>query len=260
MVQSKRVRKARSRVAAAAPKEADRPFEKDLDFKATLSRFVVALCWFIPPLLIFGIPMMMASSQDSLADAIAAIKQAQGTGGRPWLRWARHAVWKALTSTAVSLVMCYQLCQVQVCVDRHRLVLLLVLCCCTNVVRATTLALYPHPPQAWFAWPPCVCMVDAFHQSMKVSQRLWRNVTHRMLLASSTPCGFIGVCVAVCKADEEARRTSRCRLTLPEMLWCDCALQVRWSRIPRANGMCYCVLPRLWSKLVELGACPKAAC
>jgi hypothetical protein len=134
IVQSKRVTKAWSRSTAAATKQVDRPFEGDLDFRATLSRFLVALYWFAPALLIFGIPMMMGSTEDSVADALAAIKQAQGTGARPLLKWARNiAVWigKALTSTALSLVIRYQLCQAQVCGKRHHRILWLELRCST---------------------------------------------------------------------------------------------------------------------------------
>jgi hypothetical protein len=129
-VQSKRVTKAWSRGSAAAPKRTERPFEEDLDFKATLSRLVITLCWMIPPLLIFGIPMMMGASQDSVADAITAIKQAQRQGARPWLKWTGHIVgWicKALTSTALALVLRYQLCQMQVCChDAHTIIIIII--------------------------------------------------------------------------------------------------------------------------------------
>ena len=117
--QSRRVTRALSQPAAAAarPQAPERTFEQDLDFKARLSWVVEVACWLLPPLLLFGLPMMMGQTQDSVAAAGSAVRQAVGAGPKPWLRWlGRVALWvgKALASTFASVVLRYLLMQRQV--------------------------------------------------------------------------------------------------------------------------------------------------
>lgn len=71
----------------------------------------------MPPLLVFGVPMMFGETQDSVSAAVSAVRQATEAGPKPWLRWlGRVALWvgKALASTAATVIVRYWLLQRQV--------------------------------------------------------------------------------------------------------------------------------------------------
>lgn len=87
---------------------------------ARLSWFTEAMCFVLPPLLIFGIPMALGDSSQSPQAAAQALKRMFSSGiSKPWLRWlACTVLWlaKALLSTIVAVVLRFQLLEAQVCV------------------------------------------------------------------------------------------------------------------------------------------------
>ena len=107
---------AASTAAPFASEKAQR-FEHDLDFKARISIYVEALCWLVPPLLIFGVPLALGTSRDSIQATMQAARQMAGSGHKPWLRWlGAVALWlgKALVSTLTSVVLRYEILESQV--------------------------------------------------------------------------------------------------------------------------------------------------
>ena len=111
--------RARSAAAGASHgNESDsRRFEAELDFKARLSLLVGVLCWMVPPLLVFGLPLLLGDTSGSSRAAYEAIKQTTGSSAKPWLSWlGKTLVWvgKALLCTATSVVVRYQLLEMQV--------------------------------------------------------------------------------------------------------------------------------------------------
>jgi hypothetical protein len=118
-VQTKHVRSSRCGAATrpTAAKNPDRPFEEDLDYKAHLNHFVEVLCWMLPPLLIFGIPIMLGDTRETAQAAYQAVQQLAAPGRKPWLAWLGHLLmWmlKALMSTAASVILRYQFLESQV--------------------------------------------------------------------------------------------------------------------------------------------------
>ena len=94
-----------------------RRYERDLDYKARISFLMEALVWVVPPLLVFGLPMLLGTSTDSLGAALDAVQQMRGTGSKPWLQWAVSVLlWiaKLALSTAASVFLRYEVLESQV--------------------------------------------------------------------------------------------------------------------------------------------------